>query len=189
VLNGWRTVPRKGERARVGALVTGAVAALAMGVVGCTSIIRGSATMDTSAAPAYRSSVSESAATSSIRETQRQQSLTTQAVRGACGRFASTSADAVDSVNRYVEAFNNGGDISGTAGPAVEALNHSADEVIGAMNEKMSSELRDAFSSYVDAARSVANAISTRASVSVYNTRKEQLNDIRDKGLQLCKTY
>jgi hypothetical protein len=160
-----------------------------MGVVGCTSIIGGNATVDASAVPAYRSSLSASAATSSLRETRRQQTMTTQAVRGACGRFASASTDAVDSVNKYVDAFNNGGDISGTAGPAVEALNHSADVVSGAVNEKLSDELRDMFLSYVDAARAVANAISTRASASVYNTRKDQLNDVREKGLQLCKSY
>jgi hypothetical protein len=169
--------------------VIGAVAALGMGVVGCTSIIDGTASVDTSAAPVYRSSVSASAATSSIRETQRQQSLTTQVVRGACGRFASTSSDAVDSVNKYVEAFNNNGDISGTAGPAVDALNHSADEVSGIVDKVPSAELRDTFSSYVDAARAVASAISSRASVSVYNSRKDQLNSIREKGMQLCKTY
>jgi hypothetical protein len=189
VLNGWRIVSRGGARSRVGALVIGTVAALVMGVVGCTSIIGGRATVNTSAAPAYRSSVSASAATSSIRETQRQQSLTTRAVRSACGRFASSSTDAVDSVNKYVEAFNNGGDVSGTAGPAIEALNHSADEVSGVMNEALSADLRDTFNTYVDAARAVANAISTRAAVSVYNSRKDQLNNIRDKGLQLCKAY
>jgi hypothetical protein len=170
-------------------LVTGAVAALTMGVVGCTNIIGGTAAVDTAAAPAYRSSVSESAATSSIRETQRQQSLTTQAVRGACGRFAEASTDAVDTVNKYVEAFNSVGDVSGTAGPAVDALNHSADEVTGAIKEVLSAELRDTFNSYADAARAVANAISSRASASVYNSRKDQLNNIRDKGLQLCKKY
>ncbi len=195
MLNGWRTVP--GERvpthARLGASVVGVVAALAMGVVGCTSIIGGTVAVDTSAAPAYRSSVSvsvsESAATSSIRESQRQQSLTTQAVRGACGKFASTSSDAVDTVNKYVEAFNSGGDVSATAGPATDALNRSADEVADAINESMSAELRDTFKSYIDAARAVAGAISSRAPTSVYNARKDQLNKVREKGLHLCRAY
>lgn len=171
----------------------GSGAALAMGVVGCTSIIGGTGTVDTSAAPAYRSSVSASvsasAATSSIRETQRQQSLTTQAVRGACGKFAETSSDAIDTVNKYVEAFNSGGDVSGTAGPAAEALNRSADEVSAAINDSLSAELRDTFNSYIDAARGVAGAISSKAPVSVYNARKDQLNKVRDKGIQLCRTY
>jgi len=174
-------------------LAVGGAAALAMGVVGCTSIIGGSPHADTSAAPAYRSSVSASVsaseATSSIRETQRQQSMTTQAVRGACGRFASSSSDAVDTVNKYVEAFNNGGDIPGTAAPAVEALNRSADEVAGAVNEKLSTELKDAFGVYVEAARGVANAISTKAPVSVYNARKDELNRARQRGMELCKAF
>lgn len=195
VLNRWRTAPpeRAGARVRAGALVLGVGAALAMGVVGCTSIIGGTGTVDTSVAPAYRASVSASVsasvATSSIRETQRQQSLTTQAVRGACGKFAETSSDAIDTVNKYVEAFNNGGDVSGTAGPAAEALNRSADAVSAAVNDSMSAELRDTFSSYADAARGVAGAISSKAPVSVYNVRKDQLNKVRDKGMQLCRTY
>ena len=51
-------------------------------VVACTSVTGGTATPDTKVAPAYRSSVSASVsasvATSSIRESQRQQSLTTK---------------------------------------------------------------------------------------------------------------
>lgn len=195
VLNGWRTVPRKrwGSHPRFGALVLGAAAAVAMGVVGCTSIIGGSPVADTSAAPDYRSSVSVSVsaseATSSIRESQRQQSMTTQAIRGACGKFASTSTDAVETVNKYVEAFNTGGDVSAAAGPAVDALNRSADEVAAAINEEMSAELRDTFSSYINAARGVAIAISTKAPASVYNSRKDQLNSVREKGLQQCGAY
>lgn len=164
-----------------------------MGVVGCTSIIGGSPQADTSAAPEYRTSVSASVsaseATSSIRETQRQQSMTTQAVRGACGRFASSSNDAVDTVNKYVEAFNNGGDVPGAAGPAVEALNHSADEVAGAVNEKLSSEIQDAFGTYVEAARRLANGISSKAPISVYNARKDELNRARQKGMELCRAF
>ncbi|MGV0627096.1 hypothetical protein [Mycolicibacter minnesotensis] len=195
MLTGWGTVARARMRrhARGSALVTGGVAALAMGVVGCTSIIGGNPQADTTEAPAYRSSVSSSVsasqATSSIRETQRQQSMTTQAVRGACGRFASSSSDTVDVVNKYVEAFNNGGDIPGTAGSAVDALNHSADEVAAAINEKLSVELTDAFNAYVEAARGVATAISSKAPVGVYNARKDELNRARDKGIQLCKSF
>lgn len=160
-----------------------------MGVVGCTSIIGGSPQVNVSEAPAYRSSVSASEATSSIRETERQQSMTTQAVRGACGRFASSSSDAVDTVNKYVEAFNNGGDIPGTAAPAIEALNHSADEVTGAVNDKLSAELKEAFGAYAEAARGVANAISTKAPISIYNARKDELNRARQKGMELCRAF
>jgi hypothetical protein len=195
VLNGWRAVSCEpaGARFRVGASVVGILAALAMAVVGCTSIIGGTPDVDASAAPAYRTSVSESvsasAATSSIRETQRQQSLTTQKVRGACGKFAESSSDAIDATNRYVDAFNNGGDVNGAAGPAADALNRSADETTAAINDSVPPELRDAFTSYSDAARKVAAAITGKAPVSVYNARKDQLNKAREKGMQLCKTY
>lgn len=195
VLIGWPNLlnGRVVAHARIGALAAGVAAALAMGVVGCTSIIAGSPEADTSEAPAYRSavsaSVSASEATSSSRESQRQQALTTQAVRGSCGKFASSSTDAVETVNKYVEAFNSGADPAATAGPAAEALNHSADEVAGAIKEQLTDELRETFNAYVDAARGVASAISGKAPVSVYNARKDQLNSVREKGLQLCRAY
>ena len=169
VLNRWRTAEQRaaGARIRAGASVIGLLAALAMAVVGCTSIIGGTATLDTEAAPAYRSSVSASvsasAATSSIRETQRQQSLTTQKVRGSCGRFAETSSDAIDATNKYVEAFNSGGDVSGTAGPAADSLIRSADETTAALNDALPANVRDALTAYADSARSVASAISGKA--------------------------
>ena len=55
--------------------------------------------------------------------------------------------------------------------------------------EKLSNELRDAFNTYVEAARGVANAISTKAPVPVYNARKDELNSARQKGIQLCKAF
>lgn len=195
VLIGWPSLLRERVVAhtRVGALAAGVVATVAMGVVGCTSIVGGNPQADTSEAPVYRSSVSASVsaseATSSSLESQRQVSLTTQAVRGSCGKFASSSNDAVDVVNKYVEAFNSGTDPAAAAGPAVDALNRSADEVAGAIKEQLSAELRDTFNTYVDAARGVANAISSKAPVSVYNARKDQLNSVREKGMQLCRAY
>ncbi len=89
VLIGWRAVPRRhvGEFPRRGALALGCIAVVLMGsinLVGCTSVTEGTATPDTKVAPAYRSSVSlsisASSATSSVRESQRQQSLTTKAM-------------------------------------------------------------------------------------------------------------
>lgn len=184
-------MPRERVRrhARIGALVVGGAAASVMGVVGCTSIIGGTPEANNSAAPEYRASVSASEATSSIRETERQHSMTTQAVRGACGRFASSSVDAVDTVNKYVEVFNGRGDIAAAAGPAIDALNHSADEVAGSINDKLSNELKDALNAYADAARGVATAISSKAPISVYNARKDELNEARQKGIKLCRTF
>jgi len=92
-------------------------------------------------------------------------------------------------VNKYVEAFNNGGDIPGTAAPAIEALNHSADEVTGAVNDKLSAELKEAFGAYAEAARGVANAISTKAPIAIYNARKDELNRARQKGMELCRAF
>lgn len=162
---------------------------MAIGVVGCTNITDGAPQADTSQAPAYRSSVSASEATSSIRETQRQQSMTTEAVVGACTHFAVSSKDTVDVVNKYVQAYNNGGDIAATADAAIAALNVSADEVDGIINDKLSTEMTKAFQAYTQAARAVASAISSKAPISVYNARKDELNQARDSGIQLCKAF
>lgn len=174
-------------------MAVGSVAAVAMGIVGCTSIIDGTASVDSTAAATYRTSVSKSlsasAVTSSSKESQRQQSLTTQAISGACGTFRTTSEDAVTATNNWVDAYNKGGDTSGTAGPAVDALNHSADAVAGAINDAMPQPLRDTFNSYVGAARSVADAISTHAAISVYNSRKDQLNQIKGQGIEQCRPF
>ena len=104
-------------------------------------------------------SLSESAATSSERESERQESLTTQAVhtlvRGAEPPAAWTRSTAV---NAYVGAFNNGGSDAAAAkeGPAIDALNHSADLVAGSLRTALSPELQDALTAWVDAARAVA---------------------------------
>ena len=161
-----------------------------MGIVGCTSVMNGTATPDTKVAPAYRqsvsASVSASSATSRVRESQRQQSLTTRAVRTSCDSLATSSKDAIDKVNAYVSAFNGGGNTGPTEGPAIGALNDSATTVSNGFNDALSQELKDAFNAYVDAARGVANAIGTHASIPEFNKRVDQLNDTKTKALKLC---
>ena len=173
---------RLAMRPRILALVVGAAATLAMGIVGCTKIVDGTSSVDTAAAPAYRASVSQSVSVSAA-------ASSTQAVRGSCGKFTTSSANANMVVNKYVDAVNSNGDVKATEGPAVDALNDAAETVSAAINDAMPSELRDTFSSYSDAARSVADAISTHAPGSVYNSRVEQLNNAHDKGLQQCRSY
>lgn len=161
-----------------------------MGIVGCTSITEGTATVDTAMAPAYRASVSASvsasSATSRIRESQRQQSLTTRAVHAACESLATTGKNATDKVNEFVGAFNQGGDTAPTEGPAIDALNNSADAVAGSLGNALSSELRGALNAYVDAARAVANAIGTHASTSEFNRRVDRFNATKTKAVRAC---
>lgn len=158
------------------------MAALAILVVGCNKVVEGTSSVDTSAAPEYRTSVSHSRSASAA-------ASSTQAVRGACSTFSETTTNAIDVVNKYVDAVNSNGDTGETEGPAVDALNDAADTVSGAVNDAMPADLRDTFSSYADAARLVADAISARAPGAVYNTRIDQLNDIRNKGMQQCRSY
>ncbi|MCV7380999.1 hypothetical protein A5672_21155 [Mycobacterium alsense] len=192
MLIGWRAVARRhvGEIPRRGALALGCVAAVVMGIVGCTSVTNGTATPDTKVAPAYRqsvsASVSASSATSRVRESQRQQSLTTRAVRSSCDSLATSSKEAIDKVNAYVSAFNGGRSTGPAEGPAIGALNDSATTVSNSFSDALSQQLKDAFNAYIDAARGVANAIGTHASIPEFNRRVDQLNDTKTKALKLC---
>lgn len=168
----------------------GGVATALMAIVSCTTVTEGMGTVDTAIAPAYRASVSASvsasSATSRIRETQRQQSLTTRAVRSSCGALATTSKDAIEKVNLFVAAFNQGRSTGPAEGPAADSLNHSADAVSGSISDPLSPDLRNALNAYVDAARGVANAISSHAPISEFNKQVDQLNDTKTKAVQLC---
>jgi hypothetical protein len=173
------------------ARAAGCVATVLIAVVGCTTVTDGSPGADEAIAPAYRASVSASvsasAATSSIRETRRQQSLTTAAVVKACESFVNTSKDAVDRVNDFVAAYNRGGDTSSAEQPAIDALNHSADAVEGDSNGPLSQTLREALNAYDDAARQVANAIRSHVGSDQFNQRVNQLNDAKTEAVKRCR--
>jgi hypothetical protein len=161
-----------------------------MAIVGCTTVTEGTPSADTAIAPAYRASVSasvsESAVTSSVRESQRQQSLTTRAIVRACESFATSSKDAVDKVNDFVAVYNAGRDTTPAEGPAIDALNHSADVVAGSISGPLSPDLREQLNAYSDAARDVAQAIRTHAPTGDFNQRVNQLNDTKTKVVKLC---
>lgn len=176
-----------------GGLLAGgcALVTLAVTAVGCTSVTGGDATVNASDAPAYRTSVSvsssQSVASSSARESERQASLTTQAVHSTCETLATTSSDAIDAVNSYVNAFNReGGDVTTTEGPAIDALEQSADAVDGSITDVVPKELKDAFAAWVDNAHSTADAITSHAPPRQFNEVIGRLNDARSKALRLC---
>jgi hypothetical protein len=182
----------KAVELRVAALGFGLLATVTLVVVGCTSVTDGTAVVDAKDAPAYRTSasisLSESAATSSERESKRQVSLTTQAVHHSCDTLAASSVDAITAVNAYVGAFNSGG--SGEAeskeGAAIDSLNKSADLISGGLTPELSPPLHDALTGWADAARGVAGAISSHASPDDFNTAVGRLNDAKTKALNLC---
>ena len=169
----------------------GCMAMILIGIVGCTSITDGTPTADTAMAPAYRESVSASAsasaATSSLRESQRQRSLTTQAVVRACEAFATTSKDAVDKVNDFVAAYNQGRDTAPSEGPAVDTLNHSADLVEGNSGGPLSQDLHHALNAYADAARDLANTIRSHGGMDAFNQRVNQFNDTKTEAVKQCR--
>lgn len=179
-----------GEIPKRGALVLGCVAALAAAIVGCTKIADGAGAADTAVAPAYRTSVSmsisASSVTSQVRESQRQQSVTTRAMRTSCEVMATTSEEAIDKVNDFVAAYNAERSTGPTEGPAIEALNDSADSVENSYGDALPASMRDAFNAYTAAAREVAKAIGTHASTGEFNRRVDNLNDTKSEALTLC---
>ena len=179
------------KRLRFAALVTGILAAMAMIIVGCNSVTSGTPTIDRADAPVYRASVSasseESAASSSTRESERQASLTTQAIHSSCEALSSSSVDAITAVNNYVDAFNrNADDAAAKAPPAIDALNHSADLVARSVSDTLTPDLRDALNAWVDAARGLATAIAGNYGADDFNAAISKLNDTKTTALNLC---
>ncbi len=180
-----------GKRLRIAALVMGIPAATAMIIVGCDSVTSGSPTVDRADAPVYRASVSasieESAASSSSRESERQESLTTQAIHSSCEALSSSSVDAITAVNNYVDAFNqNAADAAVKALPATDALNHSADLVARSVSDTLTPDLRDALNAWVDAARGLATAIAGNYGPDEFNAAVTNLNETKTTALNLC---
>jgi hypothetical protein len=179
------------KRLRIAALAVGSMAAVAMVIVGCTSVTQGTAEIDRADAPAYRASVSasaeESSASSSSRESERQASLTTQAIHSSCEALSSSSVDAITAVNNYVDAFNrNAADAGAKAPPAIDALNHSADLVARSVSDALRADLRDALNAWVDAARGLATAIAGNYGPDEFNAAITKLNDTKTTALNLC---
>ena len=160
-------------------------------IVGCTSVTQGYAEIDRADAPMYRASVSasseESAASSSSRESERQASLTTQAIHSSCEALSSSSVDAITAVNNYVDAFNrNAPDAAAKAPPAIDALNHSADLVARSVSDTLAPDLRDALNAWVDASRGLATAIAGNYGADDFNAAITKLNDTKTTALNLC---
>ncbi len=181
------------KRLRIAALVMGILAATAMIIVGCSSVTSGSPTVDRADAPVYRASVSasleESAASSSTRESERQASLTTQAIHSSCEALSSSSVDAITAVNNYVDAFNkNAADAAAKAPPAIDALNHSGDLVARSLSDSLAANLRDALNAWVDAARGLAAAIGGNYGPDEFNAAITKLNDTKTAALNMCDT-
>jgi lysophospholipase L1-like esterase len=179
------------KRLRIAALVMGGLAAMAMIMVGCNSVTSGTPTVDRADAPVYRASVSasaeESAASSSSRESERQASLTKQAIHSSCEALSSSSVDAITAVNNYVEALNKtAADAPAKAAPAIDELNHSADLVASSVSDTLTPNLRDALNAWVDAARGLATAIAGNYGMDEFNAAIAKLNDTKVTALNLC---
>jgi hypothetical protein len=176
---------------RVAGLLAAGAAAVSMGAVACTTVTGGDATVNAGEAPVYRTSVSlsssQSVASSSARESERQASMTTQAVHDTCETLSTTSADAIAALNDYVSAYNEeGGDVAATEGPAVDGLNQSADAVESSISDIVPDEVKKAFTAWIDDARVTADAITGNAAAPEFNKVVGDLNDSRSAALQLC---
>jgi hypothetical protein len=132
-------------------------------------------------------SAEESAESSSSRESERQASLSTQAIHSSCEALSSSSVDAITAVNNYVQAFNQtAADVPAKAAPAIDALNHSADLVAGSVSDTLSPNLRDALNAWVDAARGLATAIAGNYGMDEFNAAISKQHDTKTTALNLC---
>ena len=155
-----------------------------MVVVGCTSITQGSAMSDAKAAPEYRASVASSIAVS---ESERQVAVTKAAVRTSCDALGSSSDESVQAVNSYVDSYNNDApDAPGKIGPAVDALNRSADLVAGSLSPPLSPDLTSALNGWVDAARQLAGILAANPGPDEFNAAIRRLNDSKTAAGAAC---
>lgn len=165
-----------------------------MVIVGCTRMSAGVPVADQQEAQLYRASISASIdaskSSSATRESERQASLTTQAVRTVCEDMSTSSVDAVNAVNAYVAAANNHSDVQSKVGAAADALNHSADLVSSGIVDALAPDLRAALTEWVDSARALATAISNDAAVDTINAATDRSNTAKTDALDRCdKAY
>jgi hypothetical protein len=175
----------------VAGLLAAGAAAVSVGVVGCTTVTGGDAAANSAEAPVYRTSVSlsssQAASVSSVRESERQASMTTRAVHDTCETLSTTSADAIDAVNDYVKAHNeDSGQLDAKLGPAVDALNQSAEAVQASITDIVPDEMKDVFKKWIDGAHATADAISNKAPAAEFNKAVDDLNQSRSDALRLC---
>jgi hypothetical protein len=167
------------------------LAAVAMIVVGCEAVTKGTSTVDRADVPDYRASVSASIAdsvfSSSSSESQRLVTLSRQALHSACDALSSSSVDAVDAVNDFVRAHNaQTSDEAAKKQPAIDALNRTADLVMTNLSPTLSPQLSGALNDYVGAARAVSGTIANNAPISEFNAATSRMNDVKKTALQLC---
>lgn len=188
---GWPGGAGRAARLRIAAFALGGTATAAMVVVGCTSVTGGTAQVDREAAPVYRASISASIevsmSSSAVRESERQASLTTKAVHTVCEDLSTSAVDAVDAVNVYIEAVNNGtGDAKAKAGPAIDALNRSAELVTSGMSDVLSQDLRQALTEWVDSVKALVATMSADGGPDAFNSASARSNTARENALDRC---
>ena len=160
-------------------------------IVGCSSVTEGSPTVDAADAPVYKASVSasiaESAASSSARESERQESLTQEAVHSSCETLSTSSVDAINGVNDYVDALNqSAADADAKAGPAVDGAQpqrrpggpqrvRSADAGVEGRDECLGRRREG-----------LATAIAGNYGPDEFNAAVTRLNDSKTTALNLC---
>ena len=177
---------RRGKRALWGGIAAGVgvIAVVVTVVIVMTSGDTGAGSV--SATSSATSSATPSTTDSSV-ESERQRSMTTQAIHRSCEALSSSSVDAITAVNNYVDASNgNAADLAAKTGPAVDSLNHSADLVSGSLSDALSPQLRDALTGWVDAARALATAIAGNYGSDQFNAAITRLNDTKTTALNLC---
>ena len=117
---------------------------------------------------------------------QRQQSLTTKAIRTSCDTLATSSSAAIDKVNVFVKAYQPGPATGPTEGPAIDALNDSASTVGNALNDAMSLGSAGRIQRLCRRGPRGGERHRHARATGEFNKRVDQLNDTKTKALKLC---
>ncbi|MDR3659026.1 MAG: hypothetical protein P4L86_01180 [Mycobacterium sp.] len=171
-------------RLRAVGMTLGSLAVCAMVIVSCTKAVDGSSTVDKPAAAAYRTSVSVSSAASASSSSS---SASAAATEAACGSFVDTGGTAMDAVNSYVDAENNGGADPTKSQAAVDALKRAADAVTQSAGTVQSPDLKAAFTGWAAAARALSTAISANAATPDFNAAVDKFNDAKSATEKACQ--
>lgn len=164
---------------RIG-LAVGSLAVLWVTVMGCSSVVTGTARVDAEVARAYPSVIF------SPREAQLHGPVATGT---ACETMTTTGSQAVSALNVHAAAIDAGSDGVDTGVKAAESLNRTANLVRADLDDTVPPEIHQALTAWVDAAGATALALQGRVATDRYSDTIDRLNAARKQAQDLCKGY
>jgi hypothetical protein len=152
---------------------------VSVAVIGCSSVITGTATVDTEAAPVV----------SSARDAQLHGPTALGAVQTACETMNTTGSEALSALNVHTAAIDAGSDGADTGAKAAASLNRTASLVRADLDDTVPPQIHQALTDWVDAARATALTLQGWAGSDHYTATIDRLNASKKEAQNLCKGY